>query len=118
MTTKTNIELIDLINNLKKQSLDEKVKIWKDVAIRLEKPLKNFAAVNVSKIERYAKDEDIILIPGKVLGAGNLNKKLTVIAYRFSKEAKEKIEAIGGKTMSIKDALVENPKGSNIRIFR
>lgn len=118
MRTKTNIELIDLINNLKKQSLDEKVKIWKDVAIRLEKPLKNLAAVNVSKIERYANENDMILVPGKVLGAGNLNKKLTVIAYRFSKEARDKIEAVGGKTLSIKDVISQNPKGSNIRIFR
>lgn len=118
MTSKTNIELIELIKNLKKQSLDEKVKIWKDVAIRLEKPLKNYAAINVSRIERYAKDNEMILVPGKVLGAGNLSKKLTVIAYRFSKEAKEKIEAAGGKILNINDAILQNPKGSNIRIFR
>ena len=32
-----------------------------------------------------------------VLGTGNLEKKLTVKAKRFTKSAKEKIEAIGGK---------------------
>jgi large subunit ribosomal protein L15 len=35
-------------------------------------------------------------IPVKVLGDGELNKKLTVSAHRFSKSAREKIEAAGG----------------------
>ena len=33
----------------------------------------------------------------KVLGDGNLTKKLTVQAHKFSQSAKEKIEASGGK---------------------
>jgi large subunit ribosomal protein L15 len=33
----------------------------------------------------------------KILGNGELNKKLTVKAHKFSKTAKEKIEAVGGK---------------------
>jgi large subunit ribosomal protein L15 len=35
-------------------------------------------------------------IPVKVLGDGELGKKLTVSAHRFSKSAREKIEAAGG----------------------
>ena len=35
-------------------------------------------------------------IPVKILGDGELNKKLTVSAHRFSKSAREKIEAAGG----------------------
>ena len=33
----------------------------------------------------------------KILGSGNLTKKLTVKANAFSASAKEKIEALGGK---------------------
>ncbi len=36
--------------------------------------------------------------PVKVLGDGSLTKKLTVDARKFSKTAKEKIEAVGGET--------------------
>jgi len=32
----------------------------------------------------------------KILGGGNMDKKLTVKAHRFSKSAREKIEAAGG----------------------
>jgi large subunit ribosomal protein L15 len=35
-------------------------------------------------------------IPVKILGDGELNKKLTVSAHGFSKSAREKIEAAGG----------------------
>jgi large subunit ribosomal protein L15 len=35
-------------------------------------------------------------IPVKVLGRGELNKKLTVVAHGFSKSARERIEGAGG----------------------
>ena len=34
--------------------------------------------------------------PLKILGNGDLTKKLTVVADKFSKSAREKIEAVGG----------------------
>lgn len=40
----------------------------------------------------------------KVLGDGDLEKKLTVCAHRFSKSAREKIEAKGGKCEVIEPA--------------
>jgi large subunit ribosomal protein L15 len=35
-------------------------------------------------------------VPVKILGKGELNKKLTVSAHGFSKSAREKIESAGG----------------------
>jgi large subunit ribosomal protein L15 len=42
-------------------------------------------------------------IPVKVLGDGDLNKALTVHAHRFSKSAREKIEAAGGICQPIEE---------------
>jgi large subunit ribosomal protein L15 len=42
-------------------------------------------------------------IPVKILGKGELNKKLTVSAHGFSKSAREKIESAGG-TVNVLDA--------------
>jgi large subunit ribosomal protein L15 len=42
-------------------------------------------------------------IPVKILGRGELNKKLTVHAHKFSKSASERIEAAGG-TCQVIDA--------------
>ena len=43
----------------------------------------------------------------KILGEGELKKKLSVTAHRFSKSAREKIEAAGGTVTALRD--VEKP---------
>ncbi len=68
-----------------------------------------YTTVNVGKLEEVCNDGDVVDItfmikrglvksnrPVKVLGDGELTKKLTVIADAFSKSAKEKIERAGG----------------------
>lgn len=70
----------------------------------------NYAIVNVSTLNRFENGETVNLqalmdkrivrkeLDGlKVLGNGELTKKLTVEAAIFSATAKEKIEAAGGK---------------------
>lgn len=69
-----------------------------------------YTTVNVSDLERFGNDTvvtmELLLSEGlvrkeldglKVLGNGNLTKKLTVVASKFSKSAEEKIQAAGGK---------------------
>jgi len=48
----------------------------------------------------------------KILGDGNIDKKLDVKAHRFSKSAKEKIEAAGGtvEIIPMRTPKVEEPK--------
>ena len=71
----------------------------------------NYAIVNVSDLNRFEDGEVVNLdkllearvvrkpLDGlKVLGNGEITKKLTVEAKVFSATAKEKIEAAGGKT--------------------
>ncbi len=114
---KENPELIALINKLKEQSRVNNVKIWRDIASRLERPNRLYAEVNLSKIERYCKDGETIIVPGKVLGSGMLNKRVTVAAWKFTKSAEEKIKKAGGRVLTIEDLMNENPRGSNIRIM-
>ena len=42
-------------------------------------------------------------VPVKILGQGELSKKLTVRAHKFSKSAVEKIEAAGGTTATLEE---------------
>ncbi|MDY0387811.1 MAG: 50S ribosomal protein L18e [Methanolobus sp.] len=115
---KTNPRTPVLIAALKKGSRQNEAAIWRDVAKRLEKPGRNYAQVNLSKINRYAKDGETVLIAGKVLGSGLLDKAVTVAAYNFSVTAMEKITGLGGKCLTIEQILEENPKGSGIRILQ
>ena len=72
---------------------------------------KQYAVINVQALNRF-NDGDVVdcaalLASGvidtafdgvKILGEGELTKKITVKAAVFSQAAKEKIEAVGGKT--------------------
>ena len=114
---KSNPELVLLIKDLKIHAKKHNTPIWRDIAERLERPLRVWPEVNVSRIERYAEDGETIIVPGKVLGSGVLTKKVSVAAWRFSKSAREKIEKAGGRALSIRELMMENPKGSNVRIM-
>ncbi len=111
-TGPTNQGIQELIKDLKKVSAENKVGIWKRVAEDLEKPTRERREVNTYKIERYANDGETIVVPGKVLGSGEVKKKVKVAAMSFSQSAKKKVV-----TMSIRDLMKENPKGKNVRIL-
>lgn len=113
----TNPELIKLTRFLKKQSRENKAKIWRDVAERLAKPRRKRIAVNVSRLNRYTEKNETVVIPGKVLGAGEINHPITVAAFTFSEKAKGKIRAAKGKCLSFFELVKKNPKGSNVKII-
>ena len=111
--TKTNNLLLDLVTELKKTSTSKKAKIWKVVAEELLKPTRQMREVNVDKINRLTKENEIIVVPGKVLGNGNLDHKVTVSAFNFSESARKKL----GNVLSIQELLKKNPKGTGVRII-
>ncbi len=80
---------------------------------------KQYAIVNVDALNAFEADSvidcEVLLAAGiirkaldgvKVLGEGELTKKLTVKASVFSASAKEKIEAVGGKVVFDKETEV------------
>lgn len=119
---KTNPRISKLIGDLKGIARENSAPVWKDIAKRLEKPRRNYAEVNLSKINRYSNANDTILVPGKVLSAGSIEKPVTIAALGFSKKACEKISKSGdgeekGKCLSIEELVENNPKGSGVKII-
>ncbi|MCC6009405.1 MAG: 50S ribosomal protein L18e [Fervidicoccaceae archaeon] len=112
----TNIHKRKLIRQLEKLSDKTDKAIWEKVSEILSRPRRKRVAVNIGKINRLANDGEIIIVPGKVLGGGLLEKKLVVIAESFSKTAWQKILDNGGKPYTLYDvvskpSLVEGKKG-------
>ncbi len=116
-TGPTNIVLRRTIRELRRIANKEKARIWKAVAEKLEAPRRRRVAVNVSRINRHTSPGDVVVVPGKVLGAGNIDHPVTVAAVAFSKQAAEKIRKAGGKVLHILDLIKENPKGSKVKII-
>lgn len=113
----TNPYLVELIRLLKKKARENNAPTWRDVAERLSKPRQRRAEVNISRLNRYTKENDQVVIPGKVLGAGLIDHRVTVAAFAFSESAREKILRAKGKCMSIPDLIETNPTGTNARIL-
>jgi len=106
-----------LMRFLRKQSRENNVRIWKDVAERLAKPRRKRIAVNVSRLNRYTEKKETVVVPGKVIGTGKIDHPITVAAFSFSEKAKEKIKVARGKTISLLQLIKKNPKGSNVKII-
>ena len=115
---KTNPNIINLIGDLKAATRENGAAIWRDLALRLEKPRRNYAAVNVSKVNRHTKADDVVLIAGKVLGAGDIDHKVTIAALDFSGQAISKLSSVGGECVEIEELMKRNPKGSGVIILR
>ena len=116
-TGATNPLLRDLIGELKKRSSEQSVNLWKRIALDLERPTRQRRVVNLSRINRHTKEDEIIIVPGKVLGTGMLNHKLTISAYQFSDQAKDKLEKAGVEIVSLLDLSKEKPNGKKLRII-
>jgi len=110
------LELKDLIKELKTLASKENVKLWKRIASDLEKPTRIRRKTNLYKINKYTKEDETAIVPGKVLSLGDLTKKITIAAYQFSDASLNKINKVG-KAISIKELMKQNPKGKKVRII-
>lgn len=106
-TGPTDPNVLELIHKLKKKSAETNKALWKTVAKKIEKSKRQRAAVNLSKINRFTKTNDIVIVPGSVLSSGDLNHKVTIAALKFSEGAKEKISSAKCKILTL-DELIES----------
>lgn len=107
---KTNPELRNLIILLKKQ----KKPFWLRIAQLLARPRKKKIAVNLEKLNKLTQVNDTIIVPGKLLGTGELKHTLTIVALNVSASAKNQKNV---KLISIEQMLKTNPQGKNIKII-
>jgi len=94
-----------------------KRRIWRKVSKKLSGPRKHRVEANLYRINKKTKENDMIVVPGKVLGLGELDHKITIACLDYSDPAKKKIEDSGSRLIKIEELLEENPDGKNVRIF-
>jgi len=94
-----------------------KAAIWKNLAYELERATRKRREVNLSRINRFVKDGETVLVPGKVLAAGTLRKRITISAWNFSGNAAEEIRKAGGTILTINEMIKKHPTGKGVRII-
>ena len=117
-TGPTNIYMRLTTSYLTKKYKEHGAKIWKAIGKMLLTPKRKRVAVNLSRINRHTKENDVVVVPGKVLGAGSLDHKVVIGAWSYSKTALEKIRKVGGTPLSLKEIADKYPTGKNIKIMR
>jgi len=116
-TGPTNLYLKQLVEMLQKSSYEVDAPIWRDVAEKLVKPRRQKVEVNLSEINKYAQDGGAVVVPGIVLGNGELTKSVSIAAWRFSASAMEKIKKTKCKHITIEELMKINPKGTGVRLL-
>lgn len=115
---KENPYLRNTIDTLLQISRENNSSIWRTIADKMSSSRSRYADVNLSKIDKVAKEGKTLVIPGAVLGSGHLNKNVTIGALKFSKKAAEKAKTSGSTLKSLVELAKDNPKGTNVRIMR
>lgn len=115
---KENPLLRETIEELTKISRENDSSFWRDIARRLNSSNRNYASINVGKLDNLVNDGETVVVPGALLGSGYFEKKAILSAFRFSKGAQEKLQKSGSTMKTLLELARENPKGTNIKILR
>ena len=116
-TREKNQSMKELIENINRLGYEHDSGVWKAVARNLNRPTRNRYEVSLSRLDKNTKSKETVVVPGAVLGPGEINKPVTVAALKFSKDAREKIEKAGGSCIGIEELMEKNPKGHKVRIM-
>ena len=65
---------------------------WLYLAYLLVKPKRKQAQVNLFKINKFSKLNEVIIVPGKVLSQGTMDHKIIIAALSFSEAALQKLK--------------------------
>jgi len=110
---KTNSVLVETIIQAKKKDA------WNEVSELLSGPRRKRMNLNLTELNGIeASNKDILVVSGKVLSEGNIDKKLKVVALGFSERAKEKLLKAGCKLSSILEEIKLNPTGKDLKVLR
>ncbi|MFA5258975.1 MAG: uL15 family ribosomal protein [Candidatus Pacearchaeota archaeon] len=106
--SKTNLYLVRTINLAKKNNL-------LDLARKLSGPSRKQKNINMNQLNEL--EDKQVLIVGRVLGQGIINKKISIAALGFSQQAKEKLKKAGCEFKSINQEIEDNPTLKGVKIL-
>ena len=106
-----------MIKDLKQASKKNEAPIWSKLADLAIKPSLSRRVVNLARINKITKENDIIFVPGKVLGTGRISHKITLSSFSMSAAAAKKVIQSGGNIMIYSDMIKKFPTGKGVIIF-
>jgi len=86
-----------------------------ELAKRLSGPLRLYSKINLDELNKI--DGDKVMVVGKVLGQGEVDRKMNVSALGFSESALDKLKRAGCEVKTIKQELKDNPKLEGVEVI-
>jgi large subunit ribosomal protein L18e len=93
-------------------------KNWLPVAKLIASPRRKYSKINLSDIESKTTAGDTVIVIGKVLGSGEISKKLRIVSFGFSKSVLDKLKKSKSEAVSISEEIKSNPKAEGLKIIR
>jgi len=106
-----DIRTIEAIKTLTAGKKAQKSKMFGVLAKTLKAPRRARPSVNLDKISRFSQPKAVVVVAGKVLGAGKLSHPVDIVALAFSEQAMKKIEDAGGAARDFKWLVEKGSKG-------
>jgi len=113
-TIKPGLKL-SLIKSIPRKA--EKTRFWRRVLEEAERSRRRRRVVNLYKLNRLTKEGDVVYVPGRVLGAGDLDHRITIGAFSFSKTAYEKLIRSGSEILTTREFAERYPTGSGVKLI-
>ncbi len=113
----TNQLTFKMANDLRKASARNDAPIWKRLSEFALKPKSSKRTVNLYKLSKQTNENDIVVVPGKVLGTGALSHKITLCSFSISNEAASKILEAGGKIIPYTELVEKYPTGKGVKLL-
>ncbi|MCE9652714.1 MAG: 50S ribosomal protein L18e [Nitrosarchaeum sp.] len=113
----TNQVVIRMAKDLKKASTKNDAPIWAKLSEYALKPSIARRHINVKRISQLTKDSDTVVFPGKILGTGDIDHKITLCSFSISTSAATKILEKGGKIVSFSELIEKHPTGKGVTLL-
>ena len=112
----TNQVVLHMAKELEVASKKNKAPIWSRLAEEALKTARSKRVLNLGQIDRFVSDNDVVVVPGKVLGTGSLSHKITLCSFSISTTGAKKVVQSGGKIVDFAQLIKTNPTGKGVKI--
>ena len=106
-----------MAKELKQASAKNDAPIWSKLEKLALKPTSARRVVNLTKINSLTKESDVVVVPGKILGTGNISHKITICSFSISNAAAKKIIDSGSQILSFSNMIEKFPTGKGVNII-
>lgn len=113
----TNQIVIQMVKTLRVASKKNNAPIWERLADLALKPTRAKRTMNLGQLDKFVSDNDVVVVPGKVLGTGSLSHKITLCSFSISTSGAKKITESGGKVLDISQIIKNHPTGKGVKII-